>query len=333
MTPKLAVTASGRFNLAQINLVDRIGAQLTGNSQYRRFNPAIGATYKITPGVTGYLGYAEANRAPTPSEIECSNPAQPCLLPSSLSSDPPNLKQVVAHTYEAGPAAGNFAFAMLPGAFGWNVGLYRTNLDDDIYGVATSVSAGFFQNIGATRRQGLDAGITYKDDRWAATLSYSLVDATFQSPLTLASPNNPAADASGNIQVQPGDHLPGIPEHRVTLNGDYHISDAWVIGASATYTAAQFYRGDESNQTGMLPGYALVNLHSSYKLTSQIELFATVDNLFDARYSTFGQYGDPTGIGVPGIPAGATTNGPGVDDRFQAPGAPISAFAGIRAHF
>ena len=119
----------------------------------------------------------------------------------------------------------------------------------------------------------------------------------------------------------------------MTLNADYHLTAAWIIGATATYTGAQYYRGDESNQNAPLPGYALVNLHSSYKLGVHIELFATVDNLFDARYATFGQYGDPTGIGAPGIPAGATTNGPGVDNRFQSPGAPIAAFAGIRAEF
>jgi iron complex outermembrane receptor protein len=332
VTPVLSITASGRYNLAELSLVDRIGAQLTGNARYSRFNPAIGATYRITPALTAYAGYAEANRAPTPSEIECSNPAQPCLLPSSLSSDPPNLKQVVAHSYETG-LRGNFRLAALPGAFAWNVGLYRTDLDDDIYAVASSISTGFFENIGATRRQGIDAALRYQDERWSLKLAYSLVDATFQSPLTLPSPNNPAADASGNIQVQPGDHLPGIPEHRVIVNGDYHLTGSWIIGATLTYAAAQYYRGDESNQNGQLPGYALVNLHSSYKVNEHIELFARVDNLFNARYSTFGQYGDPTGIGAPGIPAGATTNSPGVDNRFQSPGAPIAAFAGIRARF
>jgi outer membrane receptor protein involved in Fe transport len=332
VTPALSLTASGRYNLAEIALVDRMGAQLTGRARYSRLNPAIGATYKITPALTAYAGYAEANRAPTPSEIECSNPAQPCLLPSSLSSDPPNLKQVVAHSYEAG-LRGNFSLSALPGAFGWNVGLYRTDLDDDIFAVASSISSGFFENIGATRRQGLDAALRYQDERWSLKLAYSLVYATFQSALTLPSASNPAADASGNIQVRPGDHLPGIPEHRLVANADYHLTDAWIIGATLTYAGAQFYRGDESNQNAKLPGYALINLYTSYKFGEHVELFARVDNLFDARYSTFGQFGDPTGIGAPGIPAGATTNGPGVDNRFQTPGAPIAALAGIRAKF
>jgi len=332
VTPALSVTASGRYNLAELALVDRMGSQLTGNARYSRFNPALGATYKIAPALTAYAGYAEANRAPTPSEIECSNPAQPCLLPSSLSSDPPNLKQVVAHSYQAG-LRGNFQLSALPGAFAWNLGLYRTDLDDDIYAVASSISTGFFENIRATRRQGIDTALRYQDERWAVKLAYSLVEATFQSALTLPSPNNPAADAAGNIRVRPGDHLPGIPEHRLVANADYHLTDDWIIGATLTYAAAQYYRGDESNQNAKLPGYMLINLHSSYRFNEHVELFARVDNLLDARYATFGQFGDPTGIGAPGIPAGATTNSPGVDNRFQSPGAPIAALAGIRARF
>ena len=331
-TPALSITASGRYNIAEIALVDRTGTQLTGRARYSRFNPAIGATYKITPSITAYAGYAEASRAPTPSEIECSNPAQPCLLPSSLSSDPPNLKQVVAHSYEVG-LRGNFQLSALPGAFAWNVGLYRTDLDDDIFAVASSISTGFFENIGATRRQGIDAALRYKDERWSLKLAYSLVAATFQSALTLRSPSNPAADAAGNIQVRPGDRLPGIPEHRIVANADHHLSEAWIIGATLIYASAQFYRGDESNQNAQLSGYALINLHTTYKFGEHVELFARIDNLLNARYATVGQFGDPTGVGASGIPAGATTNSPGVDNRFQSPGAPIAALAGIRARF
>jgi iron complex outermembrane recepter protein len=329
LTPALAITGSGRYNLASIDLYDHLGSNLTGNNRYSRFNPAIGATYKITTDVTAYAGYSEGNRAPTPSEIECSNPAQPCLLPSSLSSDPPNLKQVVSHTYEAGLRGGFTAPSVLPGRITWNFGLFRTNLDDDIYGVATSISTGFFENIGSTRRQGIETGINYKDDSWSAYVNYSLVDATFESPLTLSSPNNPFADANGNIQVRPGDRLPGIPLNQLKAGVDYRVIPEWTIGAVLTYFSDQYLRGDESNQNAPLPGYAVVNLHSSYKVTENVEFFANISNLFDAKYATFGAYGDPTGIGAPGVP----TNGIGVNNRFLAPAAPLAVYGGIRIRF
>ena len=68
---------------------------------YQRLNPAIGATYKFTPSLTGYAGYSEANRAPTPLELGCSSPTNPCIIDNFLIADPP-LKQVVSNTYESG---------------------------------------------------------------------------------------------------------------------------------------------------------------------------------------------------------------------------------------
>ncbi len=318
LTPAFAITASGRYNYAAIALSDRLGSNLSGRNIYQRFNPAIGGTYKLLDNLTFYFGYSEGNRVPTPNEIECSNPTQPCLLPSSLSADPPTLKQVVSHTYETG-FRGKFTLPdIVPGRFAWNAGVYRTDLDDDIYGVATSVSAGFFENIGATRRQGIETGLTYRDEKWSIWGNYSLVDATFQSPLTLPSSSNPFADANGNIQVSPGNHLPGIPQHQLKVGADYHVTPDWVVGATVVYFSPQWLRGDELNQNPTLPGYTVVNLRTTYTVTENFEMFANISNVLDARYATFGQYGDPTGVGAPGIPAGATTNSPGVSNRFQA---------------
>ena len=99
-TADLAVTASGRYNIAHVDLADQLGTNLNGNNRFVHFNPAIGATYRIVPTVTGYGGFSTNTRTPTASEIECSNPATPCLLPTNLAGDPPNLRQVIAHTVE-----------------------------------------------------------------------------------------------------------------------------------------------------------------------------------------------------------------------------------------
>ena len=333
LTKSLAVTASARYNLALIDLMDQRGDALTGQSRYSRLNPALGFTEKLTHEVTAFVGYSEGSRAPTPGEIECANPAAPCLLPSSLSSDPPTLRQVVSHTWEAG-FRGHFSAPFVgPGQVTWNADLFRTDVDDDIYGVATSLSAGYFQNIGATRRQGAELGLNYHGQRLSTFFSYSYVDATFQSSFLLNSPQNAYADANGDIQVRAGDVLPGIPANRIKVGGDFQVTRSWLVGADAVYESDQYFRGDESNQMKPLAGYAVLNLHSRYELGSRTELFVNVVNALNSQYATFGVLGDPTGIGAPGIPAGATTNGPGVDNRFESPAPPISAFAGVRVRF
>ena len=330
LTPLLSVTASGRYNIAKIDLSDQLGTALTGNSRYTHFNPALGATYQVAGRVTAYAGYSTNNRAPTAGEIECSDPLQPCLLPSSLAGDPPNLRQVIAHTVELGlRGRSSSADARLS----WNAGVFRTNSDDDIYGIATSVSTGFFQNIGSTRRQGFEASANYQGRQWSGYAQYSYIDATFRSPLLLNSPSNPFQDEDGNIQVLPGNRLPLIPLSRVKLGADYSVSRDWSVGSSLVLATGSFYRGDESNQNPQLPGYHVVSLRTSYRLNKQVELFANVQNLFDERYSTFGLFGDPSGVGAPGVPAGADSNDPGVDNRFQSPGMPRAYFGGVRIRF
>jgi iron complex outermembrane receptor protein len=332
VTPAFSVTGSARYNISRIDLEDQLGKNLNGNSRFTHFDPAIGATYKLLPSVTAFAGFAVNNRTPTASEIECSNPEQPCLLPTNLASDPPNLKQVIAKTTELG-VRGHLALGSNAGMLNWNASVFRINSEDDIYGISTSISSGFFQNIGSTRRQGFETGLTYQDRTWSAYAQYSYIDATFRSPLVLASPSHPFQDDDGNIQVVPGDRLPLIPLNRVKLGGDYWVLPNWSVGASASFVGASFYRGDESNQLPELPSYTVFSLRTALKLAKQVELFANVQNLFDKRYSTLGILGDPTGVNAPGVPTGVDASDPSVDSRFQSPGMPRAYFGGIRFTF
>ena len=333
LTPAFALTASGRYNSATVDIQDLLGTALTGNNRYTHFNPAIGGTYALSPTMTAYAGYAQNTRTPTASEIECSNPLTPCLLPSNLAGDPPNLRQVVAHTIEFGLRGKLGASSAGSGMLSWNLSAFRTDLDDDIYGIATTISTGFYQNIGSTRRQGIEAGLNYSSQAWSTYLNYSYVDATFESALTLPSPSNPIQDAFGNIQVVPGDHLPGIPQHRIKAGADYKPMSNWTIGASIRFVSDQYFFGDESNQNAPLPSYQVIDLHTSYSPSRSLQIFASIDNLLNEKYATYGVYSDPTGIGTPGVPVNGVSNGPGVDNRFTSPAYPFAIYGGVRMFF
>ena len=321
LTSTLSITAGGRFNVAQINLDDQLGTALNGSHQFTRFNPVIGATYKISPALTAYAGYSEANRAPTPAELSCADPARPCLLDNFLVADP-SLKQVVSHTYEAG-VRGGLDLGGKNGRIAYSFGLFRTDADDDIINVASQVTGhGFFQNAGTTRRQGVEASASYRSDRWNVFATYSYVDATFRTPLTLQSPNNPLA-VDGLILVTPGDRIPSIPLHRFKAGVEYGVLDRWKIGADLVAASGQYLRGDESNLNPMIPGYWLVNLHSTYEVARGIEAFARVQNLFNRRYYTFGTFFNTTEIPFLGL----------TDPRTLGPGAPLAAYVGLRGRF
>ena len=267
IAPGLTTTVGGRYNYEEIDLRDQLnlpGSNLTGDHLYTRFNPMAGLTYKITSNVSLYAGYAEANRAPTPAELTCSDPAQPCLLQSFLVSDP-NLQQVVSKTWQGG-----FRGAFSPfghGTLDWTAGVFHTVNYNDIYLVTSPiiVTRGYFTNAGDTQRQGVEAGARYRTQGLSVYANYAYVDATFLSNLTLPSPNNPFADDDGNIFVHPGDHLPSIPPHRLKMGFDYSLTDAWSVGADVVLASTQYFFGDESNQNPQLPGYGVVNLRTSYE--------------------------------------------------------------------
>ncbi len=332
VTRALAVTVSGRYNVAHENIADQLGTDLNGSNRFAHFNPAIGASYKLLPSLTLYGGYSVNNRIPTPGELECADPQAPCLLPSSLSGDPP-LQQVVSHTIELGLRGQVASLPAVKGTLNWKLGAFRTVLYDDIHAIALSHTSGFFQNIGDTRRQGMDASLNFHAPRWSAYANYSLVEATFLTAQLVPSPSNRFQDANGNIQVNPGDNLPGIPQNRLKLGADFEVLPQWSVGADVNVVSSAYYVGDESNQLAPIPGYTVVGLHSTYDPTPHVELFATIDNLLDRRYATWGVLSDPTGVGAPGIPADAETNGPEVDNRFLSPAAPFEIFGGLRIQF
>ena len=172
VTNAFSITAGGRFNDARIALEDQIGTALNGNDTFDRFNPIIGGTYKITPGLTAYAGYSEANRAPTPLELGCADPAHPCIIAAFLVSDPP-LKQVVSRTLEAGLRGSK---ELNIGTLGWKLGVFRADNTNDILAIPSPVlqGFGFFQNVGSTRRQGIEAEVTLKSTTLQLYASYAL---------------------------------------------------------------------------------------------------------------------------------------------------------------
>ena len=325
VTNALSITGGGRFNAAHIVLEDQIGSALNGNDTYNRFNPVIGGTYKIIPGLTAYAGYSEANRAPTPLELGCADPAHPCIIGAFLVSDPP-LKQVVARTEEAGLRGSK---DLNIGTLGWKVGVFRTNNTDDILAIPSPVLQGFgyFQNVGSTRRQGIEAEVTLKSSALQLYASYALVDARFLDALQVGS-NSPFADANGNVQIVPGNRIPAIPRNRVKAGIDYSVTDAFKVGGDALYVGSQYFVGDESNQAPRLPSYAVFNLHASYQIDKTFQIYARADNIFDNRYATYGTFFD-TGA----IPNFANGGAPFTDPRSLSPARPRAFYAGLKATF
>jgi outer membrane receptor protein involved in Fe transport len=320
LTDALSIDASARANFARLALDDRLGQALSGRHSYWRVNPAIGADYRLSRHVTVYLGYSEANRTPTPAEISCASPERPCSLTNFFVGDP-DLNQVTAETVEAG-LKGKAEAAGL--ALTWSVDAFRTTSHNEIILVSSELHGrAFFQNVGATRRQGVTANLELRSRRLTAWAAYAYTDARFLTGLVLNSPDNPQADPDGRIQVQPGARMPGTPAHRLKLGLDYDLTPRLRLGLEGVVSSGAVLFGDEANLTPRTGAYAVFGFNGSYRLTRALELFGELTNIADARYSTFGTFCPTSQAPIPEAPGAA-------DPRCLSPGAPRALRFGVR---
>jgi outer membrane receptor protein involved in Fe transport len=315
VVPRLTLMGAARFNYSDVALRDQVGTALDGDHEFSRFNPAAGLTYELARGATAYGSFSVSSRVPAPSELSCADPADPCRLPNAFVADPP-LEQVVARTWEGGLRGRRRGVA-------WNASVFSTAANDDILFISSGplTNTGHFQNVGDTRRRGLELGASGSRDRIRWDVAYSFISARFDSLLTLSSPNHPD-EVDGEIEVEEGSRIPGVPQHNFKVNLEGSVGRL-TAGGNVLIASSQYLRGDEANLLPALDGYTVVNVSANYAIAPHVALTARVTNLFDSAYSTFGLLGE----------ADEVLGDDYEDPRFVSPGAPRAAWVGLRFSF
>ena len=341
----------------------------SGDYDYRSFNPSFGVTWQPKEDLSVYGNISRGARTPTVIELGCAkehdqaeggstNFQYGCSIPTALSADP-YLKQVRSTGYEAGMRGGQ-------GAFSWNIGVFRTELQNDILFVPLGrKNRGVFDNFGETLRQGIEMGMKGKFGNSTYALNYTFMRATFESPSQLInaanSSNTQATTNQAYVNIKPGDQLPGMPNHIVQANWNYRFTNRFDATLSMIMHSSSYVRGNENNRhkprdavnvlppggvgspvrdvydyigSGEIPGYAIFNIKGNFKFDHGISLFIKVDNVFDKKYATAGDLGlnpfSAKGVFQYG------SSGPGVRDdvawnntTFIGSGAPRAAWIGL----
>jgi outer membrane receptor protein involved in Fe transport len=352
---------------------------------YQSLNPSLGVSWQAKDNLNIYGNISQGARVPSVIELGCAFDPTPipigsgkflarslaqnrsCSLPTTLSGDP-YLPQIRSTSMDIG----------LRGRWGenieWNLGAYRTDLRDDIYLVTYPGNRSFFNTIGDTRRQGIEAGMTASLDKWKLRLNYALTSATFENNFKMAANDNSSSvetmtgnnDFGREIQVNPGDRMPGVPLHNLNATVSYAVTPKWQVGITGVAHSMAYVRGNENNKhrtgvtlvdsyeepgggtvtqvsrqpttsPGDVPGYMTFNFQTSYKINSEWTLGFRVNNIFDKEYFSAGRLGrnpfSPSVYGAIGPDGYNHNSSDWLTTNFIAPGAPRGAWVNLTYQF
>ncbi|MCE3264467.1 MAG: TonB-dependent receptor [Pseudoduganella sp.] len=315
--PRWALTASARLGWSRVANTLRHEERAAQHEAftYRKLNPAIGFAYEAAAGATLFLNAAQSNRVPTVIELGCADPEQPCRLPVGLQSDP-YLKQVVARTVEGG-------MRWKSGEQQATLALYRTrNRDDILFRTAGLAQHGYFANFPRTRHQGADLTASLRADAVQFTLAYSFLDAVYGASGSLFT-------GTRDVPVQAGTRIAGLPRHTFKFGVDWQATPGLTLGATLHAASGMAVMGNEDGeQPGWrVAGHALLSLHASYRANDRWSWHVRLNNAANRRYETFGA------VAANFFPGGVQQDGQPQPARFVAPGAPLSATAGLTYSF
>ncbi|MGD9805761.1 MAG: TonB-dependent receptor [Hyphomicrobiaceae bacterium] len=252
-----------------------------------RFNPKVTLAMKPTKWFMPYVTYAEAMRGPTVSESLAGGThpgdGRAGFLPN------PFLEPEIQKGWEIGFNT-SVEHVFTPRDFlRFKADYFNNDVENYITACfAPDFAVYFCNNFGTSVVQGVELQGMYDAGFFFAGASYTWTDSNLPSQI-----NGFGAQSF-------------VPEHVASLSAGVRLfSQRWTLGAR-TYIASKAYIGDINAPDPSNPytdGYTLLDFYTSFKITPDIEVGATVTNVTDEAYTP------ATSTGATGGFAGDTGRG------------------------
>jgi len=250
-------TPGVRYEHIESDRTDRAARQ-TFETNNNKFLPSASLAYLVTPALTLFTNYGTSF-----------GPVQNLQLNSQTPQNP--LKPELARTTE-------FGARLQDGRLSAEITAFKLRFDNQIQLVPGSST--LFQNIGATKHEGVEAAARYAFARDGALKGVDLyANYTYTRAL----------QESG---ATAGLDLPFYSRTTDTVGARYTIGP-WSVDASTTHQTAQF--SDNANtdaepanaSTGRVPGFRLWNAQIGWKIPgTKVDMQAGVNNLTNRLYYT-----------------------------------------------
>lgn len=270
-TERLTITLTGRFDhWRNTDALSRETVLTAGESTETRFpvksnslaSPRIGLLYRVTDRWSLWGAASSGFRAPTLNELYRQFRVGNVV---TLANDQLGPERLVG-------GEGGIRYAPTDNLLLRVTGFWN-RIAGSISNATVSVTPALItqkrQNLGRTRIRGLEADIEYRPTtRWRLAAAYLYDDATIR-------------EFPANRLIE-GNRIPQVPPHRFSLQAQYTHPSRLSIFWQGRFVGRQF--DDDRNQLA-LERFFLTDLSLSRSWSQGVDLFASVENLFDTTYA------------------------------------------------
>lgn len=259
LAPRWRVDAGVRHSTIKVrstdNFITDVNPDDSGSVRYSATLPVAGVSFKATDNVRLYATAGRGFETPTLNEL--------AYRVAPLTGPNFDLRPAKSDNVEVGAKT---RYASL-GLF--NVALFETRTEQEIFTLVNENGRSVFQNVGETRRRGLEAlwSRSFMRDLQASA-AYTWLDARYRE----GSPNT-------------GNRIPGIARQSLFASVGWLPATGLRGGLEARWLS-KVYVNDANDEWA--PGFGVASAHVGYAMRLagwDWRAFARVDNLFDKHYA------------------------------------------------
>ncbi len=293
---RLAVDVGAKFTTVDRNLTD-LSDDDVELRDYTGVSARAGVQFEVSEALQVYVSASRAWEPPTTDELTSGDPTTFI-----------DLDEQDSFGLEGGVRGrvGNW--------LGYNVTYYDTDVENEIINVgdpSSFVVGDVFENADKTTHKGIEAGVDIH--LFASSLASRGAALTLRNVYTHS---NHRFVEGGDVGDVDGNRIGGVPVHRYRGEIRYDVNNAWFLAANVSLAGGSYFADHEN--TASVPTDPVVGFSAGYRLSDQIEVFASGENLFDTAY-------------VAGV-APVLTLDPDAN-RIFTPGARASVYGGLKYKF
>lgn len=239
----------------------------SGNLDYGKTTPIIGAVYKITPVVNVYANFGKAFETPTLIEtaFSATNGSGPNL----------SLRPSTSDNFEIGTKWLIGDHARL------NAAAFDITTQSEIIASQNAFGRTVFSNAnGETKRRGLELSYAHELTRnLSVYAAYTMLDASFKDSFVTSTSTNTTAT------VNAGNKIPGTYKTQVYTELAWRSTEAGFASAIEAMHNSKVFVNDLNSESA--PSYTIVNLRASLQQrigSWRITEYARIENILDKAY-------------------------------------------------